>query len=87
MKTKEELASLKEEVRTMKIKLAGLTDEELEAVTGGSTMLSESDIIRQYQQKLWQTAGSPLSENSDRQPAAGEGIIKMPSDFGWPFFD
>ena len=35
MKTKEELNALKEEVETMSRKLAELTDEELEQVTGG----------------------------------------------------
>ena len=36
MKTKEELNALKEEVETLNAKLAELTDEELEQVTGGS---------------------------------------------------
>ena len=35
MKTKEELNALKEEVETLNKKLAELTDEELEQVTGG----------------------------------------------------
>ena len=36
MKTKAELNALKEEVETLNQKLAELTDEELEQVTGGS---------------------------------------------------
>ena len=36
MKTKEELDALKEEVEAMNKKLAELTEEELEQVTGGS---------------------------------------------------
>ena len=35
MKTKEELNALKEEVETVNEKLQGLTEEELEQVTGG----------------------------------------------------
>ena len=35
MKTKEELNALKEEVETLNKKLAELTDEELEQVSGG----------------------------------------------------
>ena len=35
MKTKEELNALKEEVETLNEKLAELTDEELEKVSGG----------------------------------------------------
>ena len=35
MKTKEELNSLKEEVKTLNKKLAELTEEELEQVSGG----------------------------------------------------
>ena len=35
MKTKEELNEIKEEVETLNRKLAELTDEELEQVTGG----------------------------------------------------
>ena len=35
MKTKEELEALKEEVETLNKKLAELTNEELEQVTGG----------------------------------------------------
>ena len=37
MKTKEELNALKEEVETLNKKLAELTEEELEQVTGGNT--------------------------------------------------
>ena len=36
-KTKEELNELKEEVETLNKKLAALTDEELEQVSGGET--------------------------------------------------
>ena len=36
MKTKEELNALKEEVETLNKKLAELTDDELEQVSGGS---------------------------------------------------
>ena len=36
MKTKEELNALKEEVKTLNKKLAELTPEELEQITGGS---------------------------------------------------
>ena len=36
MKTKEELDALKEEVKNLNEKLATLTEEELEEVTGGS---------------------------------------------------
>ena len=36
MKTKEELTAIKEEVETLNRKLAELTDEELEHITGGS---------------------------------------------------
>ena len=35
MKTKEELNALKEEVKTLNAKLAELTEEEMEQVTGG----------------------------------------------------
>lgn len=35
MKTKEELASLREEVETLNRKLAELTEEELEQISGG----------------------------------------------------
>ena len=37
MKTKEELTALKEEVETVSKKLTGLTEEELEQVSGGGT--------------------------------------------------
>ena len=37
MKTKEELNALKEEVETVSKKLTGLTEEELEQVSGGGT--------------------------------------------------
>ena len=39
MKTKEELDTLKEEVETLNKKLAELTDEELEQVSGGFPIL------------------------------------------------
>ena len=39
MKTKEELNALKEEVETVNKKLHELTEEELEQVTGGETVL------------------------------------------------
>ena len=39
MKSKEELNALKEEVETLNRKLAELTEEELEQVSGGSTNL------------------------------------------------
>ena len=40
MKTAEELNALKEEVETLNRKLAELTEEELEQVSGGSANLS-----------------------------------------------
>ena len=39
MKTKEELNALKEEVETVNKKLAELTDEDLEQVTGGGVLV------------------------------------------------
>ena len=39
MKTKEELAALKEEVETLNEKLAELTEEELEQVSGGKLIV------------------------------------------------
>ena len=42
MKTKEELNALKEEVETLNKKLAELTEEELEQVTGGVLHISTS---------------------------------------------
>ena len=46
MKTKEELNALKEEVETLNKKLAELTDEELEQVTGGvpTVRVKEDDV-------------------------------------------
>ena len=41
MKTKEELNALKEEVETLNKKLAELTEEELNQVTGGVNPLAE----------------------------------------------
>lgn len=43
MKSKEELNALKEEVESITRKLAELTDEELEQVTGGEWYSSEKD--------------------------------------------
>ena len=41
MKTKEELAALKEEVDNLNKKLGELTDDELEVVTGGQSQLDK----------------------------------------------
>ena len=45
MKTKEELIALKEEVETVSRKLAELTDEELEQVSGGKPPASIPLIV------------------------------------------
>ena len=44
MKTKEELNALKVEVETVNKKLAELTDEELEQVTGGGWVYQDIEI-------------------------------------------
>ena len=46
MKTKEELNALKEEVETLNKKLAELTEEELEQVSGGGPKLIPSPLLR-----------------------------------------
>ena len=46
MKTKEELNALKEEVETLNSKLAELSLEELEQVTGGENKTSKESIAR-----------------------------------------
>ena len=52
MKTKEELNALKEEVEALNKKLAELTKEELEQVTGGSTDESIDDIIQRQSDEI-----------------------------------
>ena len=49
MKTQEELNTLKEEVETVSKKLAELTDEELEQVTGGDICLARRDLNKQLE--------------------------------------
>lgn len=49
MKTKEELNALKEEYESLNRKLAELTEEELEQVTGGMKINSASDDPSGYQ--------------------------------------
>ena len=44
MKTKEELNALKEEVETVSKKLAELTEEELEQVSGGTGFIYEQPV-------------------------------------------
>ena len=44
MKTKEELNALKTEVETLNNKLAELTEEELEQVTGGEWIVQEYEV-------------------------------------------
>ena len=46
MKTKEELNALKEEVETLNAKLAELTDEELEQVTGGEAIKAPLNMTK-----------------------------------------
>ena len=48
MKTKEELNTIKEEVEALNNKLAELTDEELEQVTGGVTDEDEEHPVWRY---------------------------------------
>ena len=48
MKTKEELNALKEEVETLNKKLAELTDEELEQVTGGLVPVISDGHVHWY---------------------------------------
>ena len=55
MKTKEELDTLKEEVETLNKKLAELTDEELEQVSGGGPGLEPPVYI-------WTDGRSTMSE-------------------------
>ena len=53
MKTKEELNALKEETETLNKKLAELTEEELEQVTGGVTIIKQNLVVRRAQQQLY----------------------------------
>ena len=53
MKTAEELNALKNEVETLNKKLAVLTDEELEQVTGGVTIIKQNLVVRRKQQQLY----------------------------------
>ena len=48
MKTKEELNAIKEEVETLNKKLAELSEEELEQVSGGIPRLKIKDITVKY---------------------------------------
>ena len=48
MKTKEELNAIKEEVETLNKKLAELSEEELEQVSGGIPRLKIKDIAVKY---------------------------------------
>lgn len=47
MKTKEELDAIKNEVETLNSKLAELTADELEQVTGGHTPVFDEDILKE----------------------------------------
>lgn len=49
MKTKEELDALKEEVEAMNKKLAELTEEELEQVTGGGSIFDIPEHTPDYE--------------------------------------
>ena len=53
MKTKEELNELKIEYESLSRKLAELTDEELEQVTGGVTIIKQNLVVRRKQQQLY----------------------------------
>ena len=53
MKTKEELNELKMEYESLSRKLAELTDEELEQVTGGVTIIKQNLVVRRAQQQLY----------------------------------
>ena len=53
MKTKEELNELKIEYESLSRKLAELTDEELEQVTGGVTIIKQNLVVRRAQQQLY----------------------------------
>ena len=60
MKTLDELNALKKEVETMNTKLAELTDEELEQVSGGTNWLTENsklnaEFVRSFLDELFQT--------------------------------
>lgn len=53
MKTKEELNAIKEEIETLNKKLAELTEEELEQVTGGKTIFDIEEPTPNYEHHLY----------------------------------
>ena len=63
MKTKEELNELKIEYESLNRKLAGLTDDELEQVTGGA------------ERQLFQALNQLLQQSIERQNCIGQNII------------
>ena len=62
MKTKEELDALKEEVETLNKKLAELTEEELEQVTGGNIEQEIKNLAKQHFQLEKESTGDKVKD-------------------------
>ena len=62
MKSKEELNALKEEVETLNKKLAELTEEELEQVTGGNIEQEIKNLAKQHFQLEKESTGDKVKD-------------------------
>ena len=62
MKTPEELKALKEEVETLNKKLAELTEEELEQVTGGNIEQEIKNLAKQHFQLEKESTGDKVKD-------------------------
>ena len=66
MKTKEELNTLKEEVKTVNKKFAELTDDELKEITGGGDVVFYKSYYCRDCKNKWIVLDAETSENCSR---------------------